>query len=80
MGLADYMPLIIVGGSFATLILVLLLMQRRCPECQSPAPLFRVPADSRQFWRGGWTCLQCGCRADGWGRRVDEPEADPPRP
>lgn len=30
-----------------------------CPVCKNPLPFFRIPTDSRQFWKGGWTCGYC---------------------
>ncbi len=41
-----------------------------CPECRTGKPLFRLPTSARQAIWGGYTCLNCGCEVDKWGRRV----------
>ncbi|MFQ3592337.1 MAG: hypothetical protein SNJ82_03990 [Gemmataceae bacterium] len=41
-----------------------------CPRCGEPAPVVRVPANSRQFWWGGATCKECGTEYDKWGIEV----------
>jgi hypothetical protein len=43
----------------------------RCPQCRQQMPAFRVPASLQQLLWGGWTCLQCGCRMDKWGRAIE---------
>lgn len=30
-----------------------------CPVCKNPLPFFRVALNSKQFWKGGWTCGYC---------------------
>jgi hypothetical protein len=34
----------------------------RCPLCDYLAPVFRVPRNKREWFKGGWTCR--GCRAE----------------
>ena len=41
-----------------------------CPECDEPMPAVRVPKNLSQMLWGGWTCSECGCEVDKWGRRV----------
>jgi hypothetical protein len=41
-----------------------------CPECGSPRPTIRRPANLRQALWGGWTCPQCRCEFDTWGRLI----------
>jgi hypothetical protein len=45
-----------------------------CPRCGQQLPALRVPATLRQLMWGGWTCPNCGCRMDKWGKAID-PEA-----
>lgn len=30
-----------------------------CPVCKKPLPAIRVPTNTRQILRGGWTCQYC---------------------
>lgn len=41
-----------------------------CPRCHALMPGIRKPASGRQALWGGWTCEQCGCEMDKWGREV----------
>jgi hypothetical protein len=41
-----------------------------CPQCGEPVPAVRVPKNRRQTLWGGWTCDECGCEIDKWGREV----------
>ncbi len=41
-----------------------------CPECGSPRPVIRRPANLRQALWGGWTCPSCQCEFDTWGRLI----------
>jgi hypothetical protein len=41
-----------------------------CPECGKPMPAFRKPDGIDQCLWGGWTCRNCGCRMDKWGKAV----------
>jgi hypothetical protein len=41
-----------------------------CPNCGEPAPTVRKPANYQQAAWGGWTCKECGCQFDKWGRRI----------
>ena len=42
----------------------------KCPHCGKIMPVIRRPATERQRLYGGWTCDQCGCEIDKWGRKV----------
>ena len=44
----------------------------RCPECGAKPPMARVPKNLNQTLWGGWTCQDCGCEYDKWGREVPE--------
>jgi hypothetical protein len=41
-----------------------------CPNCGDAAPTVRKPASFPQALWGGWTCKECGCEFDKWGRRI----------
>ena len=41
-----------------------------CPECDQKAPAFRNPTSIKQALWGGWTCSNCGCEMDKWGKEV----------
>jgi hypothetical protein len=44
-----------------------------CPKCGEPVSLApRVPKSWRQALWGGWTCKECGCEMDKWGRAYDD--------
>jgi len=60
----------VVGGS-AVLVFALLQKPKACPECGTPAPTVRKPANRRQLLWGGWTCPKCGRELDRRGRKVD---------
>ena len=47
-----------------------------CQQCDTPAPLFRLPNSLKQTLWGGWTCAECGYELDKWG----EPLAEGPFP
>lgn len=54
-----------------------------CPRCDAPVPAVRVPKNRRQTLWGGWTCDECGCEIDKWGREVpsdDSCEGEGDRP
>lgn len=44
---------------------------KECPQCGTPMPKVRKPANRRQMLWGGWTCPKCGCELDRRGRKVD---------
>jgi hypothetical protein len=46
-----------------------------CPQCDERLPTLRLPSLSQVAW-GGWTCPQCGCEVDKWGRAVREDESE----
>ena len=41
-----------------------------CPRCGTQMPLFRKPTSVRQTLWGGWTCPDCGCEIDKWGKEI----------
>lgn len=52
-----------------------------CPRCGSSLPPAQFPKTFRQALWGGWTCDDCGCAIDKWGREIpgddgydDQPE------
>ncbi len=44
-----------------------------CPKCGQGLPRLRVPASLHQLMWGGWTCPNCGCEMDKWGKAKDTP-------
>jgi hypothetical protein len=60
----------IIVAPLAVIVLVLVLPQKKCPECGAPLPKLRRPTNFRQFLRGGWTCRKCGCQVDRRGRKM----------
>jgi hypothetical protein len=59
-------------GGLAVGVIALLQKPKKCPECDTPMPRFRQPANRRQALWGGWTCPQCGCEMDRRGRKVKD--------
>jgi hypothetical protein len=41
-----------------------------CPRCGTRLPVIRRPATKEQMMWGGWTCPQCGCKVDKYGREI----------
>lgn len=40
-----------------------------CPRCGTPKPRLRIRKPTLREWiLGGWTCSNCGCHADKYGR------------
>lgn len=39
-----------------------------CPQCEAELPRARKPANLKQAFWGGWTCPDCGCECDKYGR------------
>jgi len=39
-----------------------------CPRCGTPLPAIRKPATGQEMMWGGWTCANCGCHIDKYGR------------
>ncbi|MBY0512580.1 MAG: hypothetical protein K2P78_01555 [Gemmataceae bacterium] len=50
-----------------------------CPRCGEPLPAVRKPKNRRQVLWGGWTCDECGCEIDKWGREVPGSPAEDDR-
>ena len=42
-----------------------------CPDCDVKAPFVRTPTSIRQALWGGWTCSNCGCELDKWGKEIN---------
>lgn len=42
--------------------------RKLCPRCGTQMPLFRKPSDKEEMLWGGWTCPNCGCKMDKYGR------------
>ncbi len=43
-------------------------LQADCPRCRTPLPIIRAPGSLHETLWGGWTCKQCGCQVDKYGR------------
>lgn len=43
---------------------------RKCPRCGTQLPMIRKPASASEMMWGGWTCPQCGCKIDKYGREI----------
>jgi hypothetical protein len=41
-----------------------------CPRCGTHLPMIRKPATTEQMLWGGWTCPNCGCKVDKYGREI----------
>jgi hypothetical protein len=48
-------------------------LQAVCPRCRAAVPTVRVPGSLHEMLWGGWTCPQCGCKVDKYGRERVEP-------
>ena len=44
----------------------------KCPQCDTPAPVVRVPKNLNQTLWGGCTCAECGYELDKWGEPVED--------
>jgi hypothetical protein len=42
--------------------------RRPCPRCGTLPPMIRKPTSKEEVLWGGWTCSNCGCRVDKYGR------------
>ena len=45
------------------------LLGSKCRECDTRAPLVRLPKNWNEAW-GGWTCAECGREYGRWGEPV----------
>ena len=41
-----------------------------CPRCGAHLPGIRKPKSQEEILWGGWTCPNCGCKVDKYGREV----------
>jgi hypothetical protein len=46
--------------------------KRTCPQCGAALPMIRIARTFRQFFRGGWTCKQCGAEIDRKGKVIEK--------
>ena len=45
---------------------------KKCPRCGTRLPMIRKPQSVQEGLWGGWTCTNCGCKVDRYGKeRVD---------
>ena len=51
-----------------------------CPRCGQRMPTLRMPSGLHQLMWGGWTCPNCGCEMDKWGKAVNPSDAGPQEP
>jgi hypothetical protein len=42
-----------------------------CPRCAELLPMARKATSFREAWWGGWTCQNCGCKVDRYGKERD---------
>jgi len=42
----------------------------QCSRCHAAMPAVRVPKSFKQALWGGWSCPNCGCEIDKWGRAI----------
>lgn len=47
-----------------------------CPDCKKRMPGLRAPDNLHQLMWGGWTCPNCGCRMDKWGKAIARSHGD----
>jgi hypothetical protein len=40
----------------------------KCPRCGTALPVVRKPSSKEELMWGGWTCPNCGCKVDKYGR------------
>ena len=41
-----------------------------CPRCKLALPRVRKPKNLKQVLWGGWTCKNCSCEVDKWGKEI----------
>lgn len=47
-----------------------------CPKCGKKVPIIRKPTSTYQAMWGGWTCSNCGCEMDKWGKEINISEIE----
>jgi hypothetical protein len=40
----------------------------KCPRCGTAMPMIRKPTSMQETLWGGWTCPQCDCKVDKYGK------------
>jgi hypothetical protein len=69
--LGFFILIVLVGGGFYVLRQQKSMLNGvTCPRCGTVAPFFRKPTSLRQALWGGWTCANCGCNMDRWGKEI----------
>jgi hypothetical protein len=43
-------------------------LRTSCPRCGTALPVIRKPASEEEMLWGGWTCPNCGCKVDKYGK------------
>jgi hypothetical protein len=43
-------------------------LRANCPRCGTKLPMIRKPSSKEETLWGGWTCPNCGCKVDRYGR------------
>ncbi|MDI6401256.1 hypothetical protein QLX67_04560 [Balneolaceae bacterium ANBcel3] len=70
-------------GSFFVMIIVSTIRRKgkwginlrsvRCPSCGERISSVRAPSTFQEAMWGGATCMNCNCKMDKWGNRIDPP-------
>jgi hypothetical protein len=42
----------------------------KCPKCCTEQPYIRLPKSRREILWGGYTCANCGCKMDKFGKEL----------
>ena len=42
----------------------------KCPKCKAVMPAIRVSENLHQLMWGGWSCPNCQCKMDKWGKEA----------
>ncbi|HZS41100.1 MAG TPA: hypothetical protein VFF06_29930 [Polyangia bacterium] len=58
-------------AGLVTVVVMGLVVRRKCPDCGEKLPALRRPSSAQQAVWGGWTCPKCGCEVDRKGRKRD---------
>lgn len=58
-----------IAGGLGVALWAILQPAKKCPDCGTPLPKFRVAKTKQQMMWGGWTCPNCGCDIDRKGKK-----------